>query len=662
MAPSRHYLEASRQAETDRLRVEEERRDAELRAAKEHADSLRRRSRVLQAVLAVTAVVAVVAVVASFIAMHATTRANERTQDARILREISDAQFMLADQRRGGDTRAIQQLLAANAVRPGDAVDNAMLNALIDRRRLTKVSDTGGDVVSVSATGRGLVLGSPKDPMRVLDAETGQPVGPAITDPDGHRVASLSPGRPTRGNHFRQRKPQDSWDVDSGRPSGPMISGKDAGYASQIATSPDGRLTATFGPMEATVKIWDVETARPATGDVSDVVMPLPPTSVAFDRDGRRLAVGLQGGGVRLVDVATGALVGPTFGGHTADVTSIAFSDDGSRIASGSEDQTVRVYDVRTGAEIGAPLREHQDWVRSVALNRDGSVVASGSDDRTMVIWYPDDGSGYTLTGHHDSVTDVAFSADGAEVYSGSTDKSLRVWSVAEQLGGTTEPTKHLQRNDEMMIAGLHLDALYTQNKLLEDALVEKTGKPANTTPMPRIEDAIKGTDIVTSNVAFTRDRGRFAIAGQDGRIHVIDAGSDKQVVKPLGGHEDWNLRRRLQRRRGRARLRRCRPHRETRNTATGQQIRQFASDNDQLVRSVAISPDKHRIVAGYEDGTLRRWDADTGKPLGDLMTGHTRGAGSVAFSPDGTRIVSGSDDKALRMWDAATGQPVGEQ
>jgi WD40 repeat protein len=49
----------------------------------------------------------------------------------------------------------------------------------------------------------------------------------------------------------------------------------------------------------------------------------------------------------------------------------------------------------------------------------------------------------------------------------------------------------------------------------------------------------------------------------------------------------------------------------------------------------------------------VRIWNADTGQPIGDPLTGHTDIAWSVAFSPDGTRIGSGSWDHTIRIWPA---------
>ena len=65
-------------------------------------------------------------------------------------------------------------------------------------------------------------------------------------------------------------------------------------------------------------------------------------------------------------------------------------------------------------------------------------------------------------------------------------------------------------------------------------------------------------------------------------------------------------------------------------------------------VFSVAFSPDGKRIVSGSSDQTVRLWDAATGQPVGQPLTGHE--VNSVAVGPDGQRIVSGSADGTLRL------------
>ncbi|MBD2255300.1 NACHT and WD repeat domain-containing protein [Nostoc parmelioides] len=86
---------------------------------------------------------------------------------------------------------------------------------------------------------------------------------------------------------------------------------------------------------------------------------------------------------------------------------------------------------------------------------------------------------------------------------------------------------------------------------------------------------------------------------------------------------------------------------------------------HEDVVSSVAYSPDGKSIVSGCEDNTLQIWNARTGEPIGTRLGNPLKkevgsGVTSVAFSPYGQRIASGHADNTVRLWNAITGVPIG--
>ncbi|ORY65875.1 WD40-repeat-containing domain protein [Pseudomassariella vexata] len=87
-------------------------------------------------------------------------------------------------------------------------------------------------------------------------------------------------------------------------------------------------------------------------------------------------------------------------------------------------------------------------------------------------------------------------------------------------------------------------------------------------------------------------------------------------------------------------------------------QTRLVMGGHQKAIAQVRISPDGRWIASASADGTIKLWEASTGRNL-ETLVGHMAGVSAVAWSPDSTTLASGSDDKAIRLWNRVTGKPA---
>lgn len=290
--------------------------------------------------------------------------------------------------------------------------------------------------------------------------------------------------------------------------------------------------------------------------------------SVAFSPDGKLLASGASGTGIKLWDVGTGE-VKRTLEGHSYGTESVAFSPDGRMLVSGGED--VKLWDVESGRLIRRMDEERKLsgslGIRGVAFSRDGKSFASAGQQ--LIIWDTETGEAIKRFDHGFYV--VALSPDGKSIAS--------VGSNTIRLFDIESGKLRLELKQPDKYADIEALAYSPDGKLLASAI-------AGTNSSVKVWDAETGElkqtltpyDITTGfgiqAVAFSSD-GRFLASG-NGNANTITIWDTKT----------WELKLKLK------------------NSGL---IQGFTGKGS--IEAVAFSPDGKLLASGDWDAMVKLWD-----------------------------------------------------
>lgn len=473
------------------------------------------------------------------------------------------------------------------------------------------------------------------------------------------------------------------WDVRSGNPVGPAVTG--------VVDVARNGLCVLVRASELAVRVLDTITGS-QVGEVMKHGTAI--TSAELDPEGAHV-VTTDGSKTCLVwDVASGKVFGiPLL--HEAAIERVHFTAAGSQIECASAN-AIYLWDSRTRRRLGSspfglptaspdgkqfallttegdrrPARAKLEifepdfrrplarlalgspaYIGDLRFSPDGVLIAVALDSAVR-LW---DARTLEPVGaqmnHGDGVNSIRFSSDGLRLITTSSDGTCRLWDTAG--GALGEPIRHDAR---VNIGDFSPDGRYVLTGGEDDRAAIWEPSAASCSGMPlRHRMNIHA-------IAFSPDGTRIATAGDDQTARIWDAYKRTPVTPPLLHTEKVALAlfspdglRLLTRTKGAARLWNARS-----GEPIGLPMEHAASERG---KESAIFNPRGNLVLTSGAGKGKLWDGMSGEPkgvefLGVNNVGAWSGFLSARFSPDGVKIVTSSPGSGARVWSVEDGRPL---
>jgi len=469
------------------------------------------------------------------------------------------------------------------------------------------------------------------------------PVAFLAVSPDGKMLASAGHGVAGSGD-VRFKRSICLWDLTTGKELRRLGRRSVGGH---MAFSPNGKLLASAGCEDATVRVWNVH-----TGEELHVL-------------------------VKHHQVASNG----QSDGHAAGV---AFSPDGKLLATSGGDQLIRLWNVDSGDEIDRWKSEV--YVDAIAFSSDGKRLA-GAGGAKVVVWDVESGKELgTFPGHPGSYpTTVLMLNDGKTVVAGN-------WGAVRWLDMATGKETRLVRgilmpppngkefavHDEKvahiydMVDGKEVRALALPPGLYYSGVLTADGKALIAAEWQHVRirawETQKGNDLFPQEahsaqvvfVGFSSD-GKELITTGDSTVRFWDVATGKEL-RQLRGHQEP--------------ISAAGISANGKTLATGssdgtvrlwdlpalKELRRFADERSSGIL-VALSADGSRLAYTKYIGAgdpIRMWDQPSGKELGRVTQSLGESTSSLAIDPAGKTLLRSIGGSALEEWDPIAGKRVG--